>query len=254
MNAERALYTQHSKLETFGLQHAQSGDCSFPCCVCDALCWIARMKYLIACLWIHLRNGDRRQHHVTRRHDSKQRQCIRKVVMFGFLCSMATMFWTFLRVQSGVETPVLASVSGGGGKPPNRGDVMWLSAYPPSKALGELVAYRLHDIVIVHRVVQVTEEGILTKGDDNRVNDVGLYPTGESFLNHRKVIGQVGGIVPSIGWIVIWAQEYPLVFYLSLLLEALAWMLLPHSETSRSSHMWTVALVMLGTWSGMSVG
>eukprot|EP00523_Entomoneis_sp_CCMP467_P019130 CAMPEP_0168819374 /NCGR_PEP_ID=MMETSP0726-20121227/8262_1 /TAXON_ID=265536 /ORGANISM="Amphiprora sp., Strain CCMP467" /LENGTH=211 /DNA_ID=CAMNT_0008871775 /DNA_START=440 /DNA_END=1074 /DNA_ORIENTATION=+ len=94
---------------------------------------------------------------------------------------------------------------------------------------GDVVALRVGDrqATIVHRIVQLSTSGeneqesvgqasrrkyqsvqILTKGDDNRVNDRGLYPPGESWLPVDSILGKVIGIVRFGGMFSILLEEH----------------------------------------------
>jgi len=50
---------------------------------------------------------------------------------------------------------------------------------------------------------------ILTKGDNNELDDVALYPPGQKFVYRSQVIGVVRGYVPFLGWISIALKEWP---------------------------------------------
>lgn len=41
---------------------------------------------------------------------------------------------------------------------------------------------------------------ILTKGDNNIIDDRLMYPLGQPFALHKEVIGLVWGYVPKLGW------------------------------------------------------
>ena len=67
-----------------------------------------------------------------------------------------------------------------------RGDILFLELINnPPISVGDVVVYKLgdRDIPIVHRIISIHEEGdeyfMLTKGDNNRVNDRGLYASGQ---------------------------------------------------------------------------
>ena len=40
----------------------------------------------------------------------------------------------------------------------------------------------------------------LTKGDNNNIDDVPLYPVGQRYLDRRDIIGSVRGYVPFLGY------------------------------------------------------
>ena len=59
------------------------------------------------------------------------------------------------------------------------------------------------DIPIVHRVMKVHEKAsgaveLLTKGDNNRVDDRGLYAPGQLWLERDDVLGRAVGISAQI--------------------------------------------------------
>jgi signal peptidase len=48
---------------------------------------------------------------------------------------------------------------------------------------------------------------ILTKGDNNLLDDSLLYPDGQDYLDRHQIIGFVRGYVPFLGWIPILIQN-----------------------------------------------
>lgn len=50
---------------------------------------------------------------------------------------------------------------------------------------------------------------ILTKGDNNAVDDRGLYPPGQLWLDKDDVMGRARGFLPYAGIITIYMNEYP---------------------------------------------
>lgn len=76
----------------------------------------------------------------------------------------------------------------------HRGDLLFLTNYEADQVnIGDIVVFKIEgrDIPIVHRVIKFhqKEDGtmkILTKGDNNSVNDRGLYAPGQFWLD-RKV-------------------------------------------------------------------
>lgn len=48
---------------------------------------------------------------------------------------------------------------------------------------------------------------ILTKGDNNPVDDTTMYSEGQAYLRRDEIIGFVRGYVPFLGWIVIILQD-----------------------------------------------
>lgn len=49
----------------------------------------------------------------------------------------------------------------------------------------------------------------LTKGDNNSVDDRGLYAPGQLWLTKRDVVGRARGFLPHVGMVTILMNEYP---------------------------------------------
>lgn len=49
----------------------------------------------------------------------------------------------------------------------------------------------------------------LTKGDNNSVDDRGLYAPGQLWLNKKDIVGRAKGFLPYVGMITIYMNEYP---------------------------------------------
>lgn len=79
----------------------------------------------------------------------------------------------------------------------HRGDLLFLTNYESDPIeVGDIVVFKIdgRDIPIVHRVLKLHEKEdgnvkILTKGDNNAVNDRGLYARGQYWLNRKVQIG-----------------------------------------------------------------
>ena len=80
-----------------------------------------------------------------------------------------------------------------------RGDILFL-VRRDHVIPGDIIVYQLKNeaIPIVHRVITVQETAskeirILTKGDNNPVDDRGLYPKGQLWISEDQVMGQIVG-------------------------------------------------------------
>lgn len=51
----------------------------------------------------------------------------------------------------------------------------------------------------------------LTKGDNNNVDDRGLYAPGQLWLTKKDIVGRARGFLPYVGIITIFMNEYPKV-------------------------------------------
>jgi len=77
-----------------------------------------------------------------------------------------------------------------------RGDILFLNNQDDPIRVGEIVVFKIkdRDIPIVHRVMKVHEKElgkveVLTKGDNNRVDDRGLYAPGQLWLQREDILG-----------------------------------------------------------------
>lgn len=109
------------------------------------------------------------------------------------------MIWNIMKLVLYTESPVVVVLSGSMEPSMQRGDVLLLAKNTPIKN-GDMIVYELEgeNIPIVHRVMttQIDENGelnILTKGDNNPVNDRGLYRQKMLYLKDRMVVGKVQG-------------------------------------------------------------
>merc|ERR1712045_824090 len=99
----------------------------------------------------------------------------------------------------------------------HRGDLLFLTNYENEDIrVGEIVVFKVEgrDIPIVHRVLKLHEKEdgtvkFLTKGDNNSVDDRGLYAPGQYWLARKDVVGRARGFLPYVGIVTIIMNEYP---------------------------------------------
>lgn len=61
--------------------------------------------------------------------------------------------------------------------------------------VNDIVTYRDNEgVIITHRIVEETDEGYITKGDNNNVNDAEV-------LKEENIIGEVKFSIPKIGYV-----------------------------------------------------
>uniref|UniRef100_A0A1I8FHK1 Signal peptidase complex catalytic subunit SEC11 n=1 Tax=Macrostomum lignano TaxID=282301 RepID=A0A1I8FHK1_9PLAT len=143
-----------------------------------------------------------------------KRQVFYQFLSFGMIVSSALMIWKgLIRVAS------LWWCSPDPWSPGfYRGDLLFPHQRPggPIRA-GDIAVFpriKGRDIPIVHRVLQVHERDdgyvkFLTKGDNNAIDDRGLYAPGQLWLEKGDVIGRAKGFVPYIGMVTIVMNDYP---------------------------------------------
>jgi signal peptidase len=54
---------------------------------------------------------------------------------------------------------------------------------------------------------------LLTKGDNNRVDDRGLYAPGQLWLQREDILGQAVGTLRYVGMVTIALNDYPVLKY-----------------------------------------
>ena len=101
-----------------------------------------------------------------------------------------------------------------------RGDILFLNNQDNPIRVGEVVVFKIkdRDIPIVHRVMKVHEKpngdvDLLTKGDNNRVDDRGLYAPGQLWLQRQDVLGRAIGTLRYVGMVTIILNDYPMLKY-----------------------------------------
>ncbi|CAG0894279.1 unnamed protein product [Cyprideis torosa] len=146
-----------------------------------------------------------------------KRQLFYQVLNFAMIVSSALMIWKGLMVVTGSESPIVVVLSGSMEPAFHRGDLLFLTNYREDPIrVGEIVVFKVEgrDIPIVHRVLKLHEKEngtvkFLTKGDNNNVDDRGLYAPGQLWLTQKDVVGRARGFVPAVGIVTIIMNDYP---------------------------------------------
>lgn len=155
-------------------------------------------------------------------YNMKPREFLQQFVNLGMVVCSALAIWKSLMVITMTEAPIVVVLSGSMEPAMWRGDLLSLTNYHSDPIrIGEIVVFRIDgkEIPIVHRVIRVHEKSngkfdILTKGDNNDVDDRGLYAEGQLWLNQRHIMGRARGFLPYLGMITIIMNEKPIVKYL----------------------------------------
>ena len=87
--------------------------------------------------------------------------------------------------------------------------------------MGDVVVFKIkdRDIPIVHRILKVHRNettgkvDLLTKGDNNRVDDRGLYAPGQLWLQREDILGKAIGTLRYVGMVTIALNDYPVLKY-----------------------------------------
>ncbi|KAG6426023.1 hypothetical protein SASPL_110236 [Salvia splendens] len=126
----------------------------------------------------------------------------------GLIVTSALMIWKGLMCITGSESPIVVVLSESMEPGFARGDILFLRMSKEPIRAGEIVVYNINgrDIPIVHRVIKVHERkdtgevDVLTKGDNNGDDDIGLYAPGQRWLQRKHIIGRAVGTFFSVDW------------------------------------------------------
>ncbi|KAI1456556.1 hypothetical protein F4805DRAFT_219908 [Annulohypoxylon moriforme] len=140
------------------------------------------------------------------------------------------MAWKGLCLLTNSPVPILCVVSESMAPAFHRGDVLILWNWALSAEVGDIpvVWFDGCSLPMVHRVIQVYPSKshggdisytFLTKGDNNNLTDVALYPALRTSVTRKEVVGFVRGYVPFLGWVVICLREvYWMKYFVCLLI------------------------------------
>ncbi|KAK9717289.1 Signal peptidase complex catalytic subunit [Basidiobolus ranarum] len=145
------------------------------------------------------------------------RQLTIQVLNVMMVVSSALMVWKGMGIWANSESPIVVVLSGSMEPAFYRGDLLFLSMSQEPVRVGDITVFKIkgRDIPIVHRVLKVHEEKdngntlILTKGDNNPVDDRGLYNRGQYWIAPEDIIGRVKGHMPYLGMVTILMNDYP---------------------------------------------
>uniref|UniRef100_A0A7R9VYX5 Signal peptidase complex catalytic subunit SEC11 n=1 Tax=Chlamydomonas euryale TaxID=1486919 RepID=A0A7R9VYX5_9CHLO len=145
------------------------------------------------------------------------RTLLLQFIQLGLIITSALAMWKGLMLITNSESPVVVVLSGSMEPGYHRGDILFLNLGTAPIRTGEVVVFSIdgRDIPIVHRVIRVHEHldggdvDILTKGDNNYMDDVGLYARGQSWLHMQHIMGRAVGFLPKVGLLTIIMNDYP---------------------------------------------
>ncbi|TFK28650.1 signal peptidase complex catalytic subunit SEC11 [Coprinopsis marcescibilis] len=172
------------------------------------------------------------------------RYVLLQVLNFASVIASGLMIWKGLGVVTNSESPIVVVLSGSMEPAFYRGDLLFLTN-PPSEhyKTGDITVYKIpgQDIPIVHRVLetrnlpptvdvrqytkrygrlttqsktsnQTDPQLLLTKGDNNQIDDIGLYQ-GIEWLERSHIVGKVRGFLPYVGYVTIAMNDFPQLKY-----------------------------------------
>ncbi|KAJ3019136.1 UNVERIFIED_CONTAM: Signal peptidase complex catalytic subunit S11C [Siphonaria sp. JEL0065] len=145
------------------------------------------------------------------------RQILHQILNFFLVVSSALAMWKGLAVVTNSESPIVVVLSESMEPAFQRGDLLLLSMFNTPIRVGDITVFKIEgkDIPIVHRVLEVHDDAVkgkqylLTKGDNNPVDDRGLYNRNQMWVTEKEVVGRVTAYLPYIGMATIIMNDYP---------------------------------------------
>ncbi len=152
-----------------------------------------------------------------RRLYKNKRQLTNQFLNLCMVVLSALMLWKGLMGLTKGESPIVVVLSGSMEPAFQRGDILFLDNNKPKLEIGDIVVFKIkdRDIPIVHRVLKIhtrksdNNDFYLTKGDNNNVDDRGLYAPGQKWLERHDIVGIARASVPYIGFATILMNDYP---------------------------------------------
>jgi signal peptidase len=140
---------------------------------------------------------------------------MKEILSVGIFAITVFIMWNGLKYVTGTSAPVMAVLSNSMEPVFSKGDIIFVTHNKEPFVIGEIIVYNIpsKDIPIVHRIIDIWDKDgevkILTKGDNNNVDDKFLYAAGQPWLTPNNVQGRVKASVPYIGIVNVFAHDYP---------------------------------------------
>merc|ERR1712194_387914 len=157
-----------------------------------------------------------------------KRMLLSQALNLGMIVFSALMIWKGLMWFTEAESPVVVVLSGSMEPAFFRGDILFLHRGGEPFRTGEVCVFSIkgRDIPIVHRIIKTHQKALspgesrpsqdlLTKGDNNNLDDRGLYNEGQLWLSDEEVIGRTVGYLPYVGMVTIIMNDYPMVKWIT---------------------------------------
>ncbi|WUR03927.1 signal peptidase complex catalytic subunit SEC11 [Vairimorpha necatrix] len=150
------------------------------------------------------------------------RQMLKQFVNASYSIIGTYMMWKLFSLILNNDSPIVVVLSESMSPGFERGDILWLR--PKSYGVGDMTVFQLYKntIPIVHRCIKKFGTRTLTKGDNNRLDDVGLYRPNQYYLAPQDVKSCVAAYIPYFGMMTIWINTIPAVKFTVLSLIGLS--------------------------------
>lgn len=136
------------------------------------------------------------------------------------------MLWKLIGLFLANDAPIVVVLSESMYPGFERGDILFLrpKASYDDYETGDMIVFQMnkHEIPIVHRGIKRYGDRILTKGDNNRYDDVSLYRAGQRYLTERDVLSRIIANLPFFGMITIWINNIPYMKFITMAIIGLS--------------------------------
>ncbi|KAH8697146.1 hypothetical protein BGW36DRAFT_341050 [Talaromyces proteolyticus] len=136
--------------------------------------------------------------------------------LFPIMWHMSSVFmlWKAQCVITGSPDPLMVVTSQSMEPAFQPGDLIFLWNRNRHIQAGEIPVVWFSDrpLPMMHRAIKVSslpgsdgqsKQLILTKGENNVIDDVALYPGGRPFVYREEIVGVVRGYLPGVGWVAL---------------------------------------------------
>lgn len=142
------------------------------------------------------------------------RQQLTQLLTIAYVFTSAFIAWKALSIVTNSHSPIVVVLSGSMEPAFQRGDILFLWNRDKLANVGDVVVYEIEgkSIPIVHRVLREhhneDKQLLLTKGDNNALDDLLLYARKQNYLNQKAdLVGTVKCYLPKVGYVTILLTE-----------------------------------------------
>lgn len=138
-----------------------------------------------------------------------KRQLLLQFITASYTVISTYMLWKAIGLFLNNDAPIVVVLSESMEPGFQRGDILFLR--PKKYTVGDMTVFQINknEIPIVHRAIKQFGDRTLTKGDNNRRDDVPLYRPGQYMLNDDDILSCVFGYIPYFGMVTIWINTFP---------------------------------------------